>query len=91
MKSVSRIYTILCFVILYAPVAVMVLFSFNSTDSIFSFSGFSLRWYESILSGGEAVNTLINSLVLAALSSAISTVVGTAAAIGIFHMKKKWL
>ena len=43
MKHISRIYTILCFVILYAPVAVMILFSFNSTDSIFSFSGFSLN------------------------------------------------
>ena len=91
MKHVSRIYTILCFVILYAPVAVMMLFSFNSTDSIFSFSGFSLRWYKSILAGGEAVDTLINSLVLAALSSVISTVIGTAAAIGIFYMKKKWM
>lgn len=91
MKTTSRIYTILCFVILYAPVAVMMLFSFNSTDSIFTFDGFSLQWYESILKGGEAVETLINSLVLAALSAAISTVIGTAAAIGIFHMKRKWM
>ena len=91
MKHISRIYTILCFVILYAPVAVMILFSFNSTDSIFSFSGFSLQWYESLLSGGEAVDTLINSLVLAALSAVISTLIGTAAAIGIFYMKKKWI
>ena len=91
MKKVSNIYTVLCFLILYAPVAVMILFSFNSTDSIFSFSGFSMQWYESILNGGEAVNTLINSLVLAALSAVISTVVGTAAAIGIFHMKRKWI
>ena len=91
MKKVSRIYTILCFVILYAPVAVMILFSFNSSDSIFTFDGFSTQWYKSILSGGEAVDTLINSLILAALSAVISTVVGTAAALGIFHMKKKWL
>ena len=91
MKKVSNIYTVLCFLILYAPVAVMILFSFNSTDSIFSFSGFSMQWYESILNGGEAVNTLINSLVLAALSAVISTFVGTAAAIGIFHMKRKWI
>lgn len=91
MKHVSRIYTILCFVILYAPVAIMMLFSFNSSESIFSFDGFSLRWYKSILAGGEAVDTLINSLVLAALSAVISTVVGTAAAIGIFYMKKKWM
>ena len=91
MKHISRIYTILCFVILYAPVAVMMLFSFNSSDSIFSLDGFSLRWYKSILSGGEAVDTLINSLVLAALSAVISTVIGTAAAIGIFYMKKKWM
>ncbi len=91
MKSVSRIYTILCFVILYAPVAVMILFSFNSTDSIFSFEGFSLQWYERLLDGGEAVDTLINSLVLAVLSALISTVVGTCAAVGIFHMKQKWL
>lgn len=91
MKHVSRIYTVLCFVILYAPVAIMMLFSFNSSESIFSFDGFSLRWYKSILAGGEAVDTLINSLVLAALSAVISTVVGTAAAIGIFYMKKKWM
>lgn len=91
MKHASRIYTVLCFAILYAPVAVMVLFSFNSTDSIFAFSGFSLRWYESILSGGEAVDSLINSLILASLSAVISTVMGTAAAIGIFYMKRKWL
>ena len=91
MKHISRIYTALCFIVLYAPVAVMILFSFNSTDSIFSFSGFSLQWYKSLLSGGEAVDTLVNSLVLAALSSVISTLIGTAAAIGIFYMKKKWL
>ncbi|MBQ7826885.1 MAG: hypothetical protein IJ386_01310, partial [Clostridia bacterium] len=91
MKKVSNIYTALCFLILYAPVAVMILFSFNSSDSIFSFDGFSLQWYKSILNGGEAVDTLINSLVLAALSAVISTVVGTAAAIGIFHMKHKWI
>lgn len=91
MKSISRIYTVLCFVILYAPVAVMMLFSFNSTDSIFTFDGFSLQWYESIFRGGEAVETLINSLVLAALSAVISTLIGTAAAIGIFYMKRKWV
>ncbi len=91
MKSISRIYTVLCFVILYAPVAVMMLFSFNSTDSIFTFDGFSLQWYESIFRGGEAVGTLINSLVLAALSAVISTLIGTAAAIGIFYMRRKWV
>lgn len=91
MKTTSRIYTILCFVILYAPVAVMMLFSFNSSESIFAFEGFSLRWYESILNGGEAAETLINSLVLAALSAVISTLIGTAAAIGIFYMKRKWM
>lgn len=91
MKTTARIYTILCFVILYAPVAVMMLLSFNSTESIYTFDGFSLRWYESILRGGEAVETLINSLVLAALSAVISTVIGTAAAIGIFYMKRKWI
>ncbi len=91
MKKLAHVYTVLCFVILYAPVAVMLLFSFNSTSSIFTFSGFSLRWYESILSGGEAVRSLLNSLVLALLSSVISTLIGTAAAIGIFYMKKKWV
>ncbi len=91
MKKISNIYTVLCFLILYAPVAVMILFSFNSTDSIFSFSGFSFQWYKSIFNGGEAVDTLINSLVLAALSAVISTIIGTAAAIGIFHMKCKWI
>ena len=91
MKWFAKSYMGVVLFILYVPIAVMMLFSFNSSESIFSFDGFSLRWYKSILAGGEAVDTLINSLVLAALSAVISTVVGTAAAIGIFYMKKKWM
>ena len=81
----------LILIILYAPMIVMLVFSFNSGTGTAVFEGFSLRWYKELfLYGGDMLGALRNSLILAVLSSVISTVLGTIAAVGISKMKKQW-
>lgn len=91
MKHISRIYTALIMVFLYAPIAVMVLFSFNSARSTSVFGGFSLKWYAELLNDSSTIEALKNTLILAVASSVIATVLGTLSAVGIFSMKKKWV
>ena len=91
MKAVSRIYTALIFVFLYAPLFIMVLFSFNEANSLSQFTGFSLAWYERLFRSDEVLTTLKNTLLLATLSALLSTVIGTAAAVGIEKMRNKYV
>lgn len=91
MKIASKIYTTLIFVFMYAPIAIMIFFSFNSSRSTAKFDGFSLRWYEELFRNDEVAEALKNTLVLAVLSALIATVIGTAAAVGISKMKNKYL
>lgn len=88
MKS-SKIYIALCFVLLYAPIVILIFFSFNSLESTGVFGGFSLKWYEAILQNELAKEALINSLIIAVSSAVIATVIGTLAALGISKIKTK--
>ena len=88
-KHLSRAYLILVFGILYLPILTLILFSFNSVNSTANFEGFSLRWYIELFNSPDAFAALRNSLILAALSSVIATVIGTAAAEGIYKMRSK--
>ena len=90
MKSISRIYTALIFLLLYAPIAVMVLFSFNASNSTGVFTGFSLGWYKEFMNDGATLEALKNTLVLAITSSCVATLIGTVAAVGISKFKSKY-
>ena len=89
MRPLSKVYTALIFVILYAPIAVMVLFSFNSINSTGVFAGFSTYWYRELFRDGATLAALKNTLVLAVSSSLIATIIGTVAAVGIFKLKNR--
>ncbi len=91
MKKFSKLYTALILIFLFAPIAVMILFSFNSGHGFAEFKGFDLKWYRELLKNSEILNALKNSLILAITSSVIATIVGTLAAFGIHHMRKKQL
>ena len=92
MKILSRLVSILVYVFLYAPLAVMIFFSFNAGKSTSVFSGFSLRWYVELFTNDRTIiECLVNSLKLAVASSLIATVIGTVAAIGIYRLKNKYL
>ena len=90
-KAISRIYIGLVLFFLYAPIAIMILFSFNEGKSLSVFSGFSFAWYGELFGRAEVMTALKNTLVLALLSSLIATVIGTAAAVGISKMKNRYL
>lgn len=92
MKHVKRAYLFLVFGILYIPILTLILFSFNSSNSTAEFTGFSFYWYRELFANkGEAFSALCNSLILAVLSALLSTLIGTAAAEGIYKMKSKLL
>lgn len=91
MKTLSRIYTTLIFVILYAPIAVMILYSFNSGKSPAVFQGFSLKWYRELFASDVAFEAVKNTLILAVAATVISTVIGTLAAYGMFKMRSRAL
>ncbi len=89
MKPLSKLYMVLLLVFLYAPIAVMIFYSFNASESTSVFTGFSLKWYGELFRDKETIRALVNSLIVAVLSSVFSTVLGTAAAVGINAMNGK--
>ncbi len=90
MKALSRISMALLYVFLYAPIAILILFSFNSGRSTGVFEGFSLYWYKELFRNGTAINALLNTVELALCAAVISTVIGTAAAAGICKYRSKF-
>ena len=91
MKYTSRIYITIVFAILYTPILTLILFSFNSSESTSTFTGFDLRWYAELFSSADAFTALRNTLILAVLSALLATVIGTAAAEGIYKIRSKFL
>ena len=89
MTPLSKLYVALIMVFLYAPIIVMIIFSFNSSASTSVISGFSLRWYESLMQDEGTMKALTNTLILAVSSSFIATVMGTAASVGINTFRNK--
>ena len=90
MKYLSKFYIALIFLILYAPIIVVILFSFNGSGSLSRFSDFTFHWYAELFRDGEALKALKNSLILAVLSSLLATVLGTLCAFAINRAKRKW-
>ncbi len=92
MKTLSRFYTLLIFLFLYAPIAVLIVFSFNdsATMSRSVWSGFTVKWYARLFQDGMLLQALRNTLVIAVAAAAVSTVLGTAAALGINGMSR-WM
>ena len=91
MKRASKIYTALMMIFLFAPIAILLVFSFNEAKSLSVFSGFSLKWYRELFRDTETLKAVRNTLILAVCAALISTVMGTAAAVGMNKMRNKYL
>ena len=91
MKFLSRFYIAIIFILLYAPIIVLVLFSFNESGSLSDFTGFSVKWYQELMQDPVAFGALRNSLLLAVLSSVLATIIGTLAALGIDRMRGRYI
>ena len=91
MKIASKVYMGLVYLLLYAPILVIAVFSFNQGDSTSVMDGFSFRWYAELFRKPDLFEALKNSLLLALSSALLATVIGTLAAVGLARMRKKWL
>lgn len=89
LRVLQRTYVILFFGFMYLPIAYMILFSFNQNKGYALFTGFTLKWYKSLLTNSSILNALWLSLEIALISSVIATIMGTMAAIGISSMGRK--
>jgi len=87
MKFFKKSYVYLTFVFLYAPILILMLFSFNDSKSRGNWGGWTLKWYAEMFSDRDVISALITTIVLALLSAAVATIIGTAAAIGLHFMK----
>jgi spermidine/putrescine transport system permease protein len=88
MKFLKKAYVYLIFIFLYAPIGILIIYSFNDSRSRGAWGGFTLRWYSELFKDRQIMNALYYTLVIAVIASIVATIVGIAAAIGIFSMKK---
>ena len=86
----GRIFMGLAFLFLYAPIFVLIVFSFNDSKSRTVWNGFTLNWYVELFQDSQIMNSLYTTLLVALLSSVIATVAGTFASIGFYNMKRRW-
>ena len=91
MKFLSKAYMFIIFAMLYAPIVVLVVFSFNESGSLSEFTRISFKWYAELFQDEKALMALKNSLILAVCSALCSTIIATFAALGIHNMRKKYV
>lgn len=86
-KSLKRVYLGLILLFLYAPIAVLIVFSFNAGKSRANMTGFSLQWYKELFESETLLTSLWNTLLIAVMAAVIATIIGTYAALVISKMK----
>ncbi len=86
-RMLKRLYTVLIFIFLYAPIFVLVVFSFNDSKSTAKWEGFTLDWYKKLFSNDYLMKALYYTLIVAVIATILSTLIGTFAAFGIHYMK----
>ena len=89
MKTFNKVFTVLVFLFLYVPMIVLAVASFNSGTDIAVWKGFTFAQYGELFRDGVLLPLLLNSVIVAVISSLIATVLGTMAALGIHSMSRK--
>ena len=87
-NAMKKIYLILMLFYLYAPIMVLMVLSFNESRSRVTWGGFSLKWYEDLFTNSMILDALKTTLIIALVSAAVATVLGTSACLGINRMRK---
>ncbi|MBY0120341.1 ABC transporter permease [Bacillus sp. S/N-304-OC-R1] len=87
--KLSALYLALVFVILYAPIFYLVFYSFNSSGTMYHFEGFTLDWYRELFGDTRLFIIVLNTIIIALLSAAISTILGVAGALAIYYARRR--
>lgn len=88
-NAVKKLYIALIFLFLYAPIATLMVLSFNASKTRAKWGGFTFKWYAQLVHNDDILRALGNTLLIALLSSVIATVIGTIACIAMNNMKKQ--
>lgn len=83
----KKLYLFLMFLFLYAPIIVLMVFSFNDSRLKGSWVGFTLKWYKELFKNREILKSFYNTILIAVIATICATIIGTMAAIGIYYMK----
>ena len=86
----NRLFIGLVFLFLYAPIFVLIVFSFNASNSRSIWAGFSLHWYVELFQDQQILDALYTTLAVSLLAALIATVAGTFSAIGFYTMRRRW-
>ncbi len=87
-SKISGIYAAFVLAFLYAPIAILIIYSFNSVKG-YSWQGFSLKWYKELFSNELIIESFRNTLIVAFVASVLATILGILAALGVYSMKNK--
>ncbi len=86
----QKFYVVLMFIFLYAPIITLIVLSFNKSKSRAVWGGFTLDWYKELFQNQTILNALVNTLLIAFISALAATLIGTAAAVAMNNMKRKY-
>lgn len=89
-RAGGRAYTYFIMLFLYAPIFVLIAFSFNESNSRTVWTGFTLKWYRDLLADKSIMSSFYTTISVSALAAAVATVAGTLSAVGLFNMKRRW-
>lgn len=84
-----NVYLILMFVILYAPIAYLIFYSFNAGGTMHEFTGFTLDYYRFVFEDTRLLTIILNTFIVAILSALIATIIGTFGAIAIYYARTR--
>lgn len=89
MKILRKIYVALIFIFLYAPIATLIVLSFNASKTRSKWGGFTLQWYAALLEDETILNALGNTLMIAFAASTVAVIIGTITCVAMSGMKRK--
>ena len=85
----KSIYAFLIYMFLYIPIIVLIVFSFNESKLNAVWTGFTIKWYESLMHNTGILEAVKNSIIVATISTIVATIIGTLAAVGLYRYKFK--
>lgn len=88
-RRLGNVYAFLVFLFIYAPIVVMIVFSFNDQKNNYYWNGFTMEWYKVLFTESDLMEFLINSLIVAVAATIISIVVGVLGAMGLMRFEFK--
>jgi spermidine/putrescine transport system permease protein len=87
MKIIAKIYSFMVYAFLYAPIVIIIIFSFNTSKQNILFEGFTTRWYGVMLENDALLESFGNTLIVASCSTILAIMIGTLTAVGMYRYK----